>query len=295
MSADEQGGLFKAIFPRREEGLYKRVFHPTDLSRASEAAFAHALKIALAAKAEISIYHVALDTDDVDGADFPSVRNALVQWGVLPAGSERKEVGKLGLRVKKIKGSGHDPVHVIARRLERKPTDLMVLTTGGEEGLPRWLHKAVAEPVARGTRTMTLFVPNGAKGFVSMHSGGISLQRVLIPVDRHPSAQPAVTAAARMARGLGCTDVNFILVYVGADQDVPTLSCPTGPGWRWQTLTTSGEVVKQISHFTDRFSVDLVALTTKGHDGLFDALRGSTTERIVRSAHCPVLAIPVFQ
>ena len=37
---------------------------------------------------------------------------------------------------------------------------------------------------------------------------------------------------------------------------------------------------------------DLLVLATQGHQGFLDALRGSTTERVVRGARCPVLAIP---
>lgn len=37
---------------------------------------------------------------------------------------------------------------------------------------------------------------------------------------------------------------------------------------------------------------DLIVLTTAGHHGILDALRGGTTERILRSARCPVLATP---
>ena len=38
---------------------------------------------------------------------------------------------------------------------------------------------------------------------------------------------------------------------------------------------------------------DLVAMPTRGQDGFLDVLRGSTTERVVRHAPCPVLALPV--
>jgi hypothetical protein len=34
-----------------------------------------------------------------------------------------------------------------------------------------------------------------------------------------------------------------------------------------------------------------VVMATQGHHGFLDALRGSTTERIVRHAACPVLAV----
>jgi nucleotide-binding universal stress UspA family protein len=37
---------------------------------------------------------------------------------------------------------------------------------------------------------------------------------------------------------------------------------------------------------------DLMVFTTEGHRDFFDALRGSTTERVLRASHCPVLAVP---
>jgi nucleotide-binding universal stress UspA family protein len=37
--------------------------------------------------------------------------------------------------------------------------------------------------------------------------------------------------------------------------------------------------------------VDLIAMPTAGHHGVLDALRGSTTERVIRHAPCPVLAL----
>lgn len=32
-------------------------------------------------------------------------------------------------------------------------------------------------------------------------------------------------------------------------------------------------------------------MATKGHEGFLDALRGTTTERVLRQAECPVLAV----
>ena len=38
---------------------------------------------------------------------------------------------------------------------------------------------------------------------------------------------------------------------------------------------------------------DLIAMPTAGRQGFKDALRGSTTERVIAQASCPVLALPV--
>jgi nucleotide-binding universal stress UspA family protein len=58
-----------------------RILHPSDFSKASRVAFAHALKIALQAKAELEIVHVEsheIGSDkDVDWTDFPGVRSTL--------------------------------------------------------------------------------------------------------------------------------------------------------------------------------------------------------------------------
>jgi nucleotide-binding universal stress UspA family protein len=53
-----------------------------------------------------------------------------------------------------------------------------------------------------------------------------------------------------------------------------------------------GDVLDRIVQEEREWSPDLIALTTQGHVGFLDALRGSTTERVVRGARCPVLAIP---
>jgi Universal stress protein family len=67
---------------------------------------------------------------------------------------------------------------------------VIVLATHGREGLPRRLHGSVAEPIARAAETTTLFIRQGARGFVTP-----DLRRVLIPVDRQPRPTYVLRAA----------------------------------------------------------------------------------------------------
>ena len=39
-------------------------------------------------------------------------------------------------------------------------------------------------------------------------------------------------------------------------------------------------------------NADLIIMATEGRQGVLDAMRGSVTERVVRGADCPVLAVP---
>jgi nucleotide-binding universal stress UspA family protein len=51
-------------------------------------------------------------------------------------------------------------------------------------------------------------------------------------------------------------------------------------------------VVQSIVDAAIEFDADVIAMPTAGHHGVLDALRGSTTERVIRHAPCPVLALP---
>lgn len=55
---------------------------------------------------------------------------------------------------------------------------------------------------------------------------------------------------------------------------------------------TEGDVVEEILRTREAGPADLLVLTTQGRRGFLDALRGSTTERVVQGTRCPVLAVP---
>ena len=275
-----------------------RIFHPSDFSKASEIAFAHALKLALESKAELEIMHVARHLTatgaDVHWTDFPGVRATLARWGILPNEAKREEVANTGMDVKKIVLEGADPVESMLQYCREHLPDLLVLATHQREGLGRWLHREVAEPLARKSRAMTLFVPHEGKGFISLESGAVTLRRILIPVDHEPSAQTALEEAFSLAAGLECPAVEFRLLHVGAgaDNEMPTLDLPQRKDWKWEERVVQGNVVDQILQEDEDWSPDLMVLATQGHKDFLDALRGSTTERVLRGARCPVLAIP---
>jgi nucleotide-binding universal stress UspA family protein len=278
----------------RQLGRNFVIFHPSDFSRASHAAFAHALKIALQAKAKLDIMHVErhLSPEKPYWLDFPGVRATLTRWGVLAAGVRREEVAKTGVRIRKILQSGVDPVETMLRHFRRFPPHLIVLATHQREGADRWLHKAVAEPLARRSGAMTLFVPREGRGFVSLTKGTVTLKKILIPVDHRPDPQTAVEKALLLARGLGCVAGEFRLVHVGSRKTAPAVGLPVSPGWSFDRVVKRGNVVDEILKAESDWHPDFMVLATQGHLDFLDALRGSTTERVLRRAHCPVLASP---
>jgi nucleotide-binding universal stress UspA family protein len=271
--------------------ILRNIFHPSDFTEASESAFAHALRAALMAQANLTILHVSSDRD-ADWMEFPGVRAALERWGLLPMNSRRSDVAKLGIHVKKVQAVHPDPIESITSYLAEHATDLIVLATDQRKGCLPWLSKSVAVPVALESRQMTLFVPNGVAGFVSSHDGSISLTNILIPAASPPSAQAALQAAVRMAYRLKRPVGVFTVLHVGEEGDMPDLHYSEMPGWQWDKVIKQGDVVDVICETAEEIKADLIVMTTEWRHGFLDALRGSHSERVLHKAPCPLLAIP---
>ena len=213
--------------------VIRRVLHASDFSEASLVAFAHALKAALISKSELVLIHIS-DEDQRERTEFPGVRETLERWKLLPLGSPRSAVAELGIDVAKIIGRGSDPVEGVLEFIEQHGADLIVLSTH-HHGLD-WLHQSVSEPVARKSGEMTLFVPAGAPGFVSLADGLVSLGNILIPIAATPQPQAAIAGAVRLTQQLKCESGKFILLHVGENGPLPAI---VTSAWRAVSRITS--------------------------------------------------------
>jgi nucleotide-binding universal stress UspA family protein len=268
------------------------IFHPSDFSEASEVAFAHALKIALVAGAKLTMLHVEA-SPSAEWQDFPGVRDTLERWGLIPQGSPKSAVGQLGIEVEKIIRFNNDPVEACLYFLQENPADLIVLAVHQHEGRMRWLEKSVGKPIARGAGQITLFTPHGVEGFVSRQDGSISLRNILVPVTIKPRPQPSVEAVARLIRNLQLPSGMVTLLHVGPAAEMPSIQLPKDIDWTWNKVAKVGEPADTILQTATELRADLIVMTTQGPHGFLDALRGSTSERVLRKAHCPVANLPV--
>jgi nucleotide-binding universal stress UspA family protein len=274
-----------------EEIKVESVFHPSDFSQASEVAFAHALKIALVARAKLTVLHVQA-VPGTEWQDFPGVRDTLERWGLIPKGSPKSAVGQLGISVDKVIASGKDPVKACLGFLEKHPRDLIVLAVRQREGRMRWLDKSVGRPIAREAGQITLFLPHGVEGFVSRQDGSISLRNILIPVTSKPRPQTSVEAAARLIRNLQLPAGQVTLLHVGPAAEAPSVKLPD-TDWIWNSVAKGGEPADTILQTATELRADLIVMATDGPDGFLDGLRGTTSERVLRKARCPVANLPV--
>ena len=145
------------------------------------------------------------------------------------------------------------------------------------------MYGSIASETARRSRLPTLYLRQGSNGFVDRETGSVSLKRALIPVD--PAIPPL--AARRLVEALALalqSPVEIRLLSVGRSVDL-------GDDWP-PVKMRSGPIVDAIVDHAHEIDADLIVMPTAGRRGLFDALSGSTTERVLIGADRPVLAVP---
>jgi nucleotide-binding universal stress UspA family protein len=212
---------------------------------------------------------------------------------MLPKGSLKSAVGELGIKASKVMADESEPVDAVIHYLEKHPADLIVLATSQRDGHARWLGKSVSEPVTRKAGQMTLLIPGNAEGFVSDRDGSVNLKKILIPIARTPSPQPAVSTAAGLVERWKCPEGTFVLVHVGKADTMPACRCPEIPGWTWEKDLRTGPVIEGIVDAAKDHEADLIIMSTDGRNGFLDGLRGSHSERVLRHGAAPLLTIPV--
>lgn len=273
--------------------LVQSVLHPSDFSEESERAFAHALAISLLRQTELTLFHTDSAGFASEGWErFPAIRKTLERWQLLPTDSQKSAVFReLGIRVQKVAAKDRSPTRAIIEFLTKEPAELIVLSTRGKDGMPLWFDTSVAERVARKSETMTLFVPNNGKGFVSPENGETSLNRILVAVDNEPRPNAAIAFACSAGKLMGNDSPRLTLLHVGGSS-FPDIEIAPDSGCEISEVTHQGDVVDAIISQAREDDSDLIVMTTQGRRGFLDALRGSTTEQVLRRSECPVLAVP---
>lgn len=146
-------------------------------------------------------------------------------------------------------------------------------------------------------------------------TASLALGRILVPVDFSGKSRQALEFAVPLAQQYG--GKLFLIHVVEPAYPVTTFPGETGPAavdprlvvescrkalsalalelvppeLLGRTIVCPGRAYLEIVDAAKELKVDLIALSTHGHTGLEHVLLGSTAERVVRHAHCPVLTV----
>lgn len=268
-----------------EEVPFRSILHPTDYSESSRSAFAHALRLSVAARSALHVLHVDDAGRETDWTRFPDALALLRQWKMLDVTSAPEDVARrLGVELTKEALGSANVAEAISAFAEDRQCDLMVLLTHGSSWMGRLLKGSVAETSARLTHAPALFLHEGQHGFVDGQTGKIRIHRILMPVAADVPPMHAWGVASKFVRALDPI-AEFHVLHVGD-------TLPTFGNMLPYVDLKRGPVVETILEVAAQAKPDLIFMATAGHHDLFDDLRGSTTERVMRKAPCPVLAIP---
>lgn len=198
----------------------------------------------------------------------------------------------------------------IVRYAKEVGAGLVVLGTHGHRGVRRFLMGSVAEEVVRRSPCPVLTVPNAA----ARTAPGPSAP-VLVPVDFSETNREAVSAAQLIAAQFEApVELVHVVERTGPYPDfynnIPGLLTfyDTVPDSEEQVephLRRFGEDVggvtgyhvrsgrpdRAIAEVAEEVGAGLIVMATHGLTGLDHALIGSVTERTLRRAPCPVLAL----
>jgi nucleotide-binding universal stress UspA family protein len=143
----------------------------------------------------------------------------------------------------------------------------------------------------------------------------ILLKRILVPIDFSEYSKNSLRYAVPFARQFGA---ELILVYVVeptvypsdvafGQMGIPSLErelrergkveldrlveAHTGEEVAVRTMIRTGKPYLEIINVAKEETVDLIIIATHGHSGVEHVLFGSTTEKVVRKAPCPVLTL----
>ena len=150
----------------------------------------------------------------------------------------------------------------------------------------------------------------------------IELRRILCPIDFSEFSRRALDHALAVARCYRSTVTALHVVapapaivpgpyYFGADAPAPPMMLPPPdreaiasalrqlvdaeqvPGIRVETLIAEAhDIYREILVQAERLGSDLVVIGTHGRSGFERLFLGSTTERVLRKANCPVMTVP---
>lgn len=139
----------------------------------------------------------------------------------------------------------------------------------------------------------------------------LQIRHILVPMDFSDFARQALRHAIPLATGFGAkitllhvvelpvypTEMGTVVVHqertAGASRkELAALGEKLIPAsLRGRVLVCMGRPYEEIARTARRLKADLIVLTTHGYTGLKHVLLGSTAERVVRHAPCPVLTV----
>jgi nucleotide-binding universal stress UspA family protein len=280
----------------------RKILCPVDFFPPSEAALWYAASLAKNYGAGLHVVHVI--------PPVSSFMASAAETGELVKSAHHESDVQLAKMANELNASGvNASVEVrfgeidreILNAIDEYDANLVVAGTHGRRGFQHWLLGSVCEHLLRRVPVPILTVRQG-KGV----TGFPGLKRILIAIDFSPGSTETASWGASIAQQFqaGITLLHVSDFVMGDVPDQYRSSLLQGirlemenlvPAEASREITTSiefGIPFQLILNVAESTKADMIVLGTHGKSTLDRMLVGTTAERVIRGAPCPVLAIP---
>jgi nucleotide-binding universal stress UspA family protein len=205
-----------------------------------------------------------------------------------------------------------NPEEIILARAEADEKILVAMATHGRSGIAQWLLGSVAEKVVREGKN-PLFLVRAKEE--AKTDGQAALTSIVVPLDGSKLAESILPDVSELAKAMKLKVVllqtftlkHIIQAYKDSIPDFDELhkSSKSGAsryleeqeqrlkkeGLDVSSVTAEGEAAETVIELARGAPDSLIAICTHGHSGIRRWMLGSVTEKVVRHADNPILAI----
>jgi nucleotide-binding universal stress UspA family protein len=293
---------------------WKKILVPTDFSKTSKDALPYAIGICREMGAALTLIHVVPTLFPPDSAHIGALvedKRLLKEAKLFLENFREKQIPQsiMGSNLA-VTGS---PWHEITEAARTGNFDLIVIGTHGHSGLKHLWLGSTAENVVRHAPCPVLTVREQPIQVFLPGQNPIRAKRILVPTDFSELSNRALRDAVALAEKF---DATIDLVYVIEPPPYPEFGYAHIPikeaGLRElaeiqigklraevpaltrlvkDTMIRTGNAPYEIVQTALQLNSDLIVMSTHGRTGLKRLALGSTAEKVVRHATCPVLVL----
>ena len=293
----------------------QRILCATDLSDTSSRAIAYGISLAREFQALLIVCHcVDLPAPSIYGEAYLAPEAQLNRN--IDYASRRIAELMEGHAVKWepliLVGHADDEINRVARE---RSVDITLTATQGRRGLKRLLLGSVTERLMRTLPSPLLVIPAAERDIGRASDGTLRFKKILVGCDFSPDAELALRNALSMAQEFQAELhlVHIIETPLYTETLKPVFAHrPASPvvireflqskldglvpedARHWcqpVTALEEGQPYAQLLRYADAQAIDLIVLGVRGHGLIGTLFVGSTTDRVIRRAACPVLSV----
>jgi len=294
---------------------FKRIICATDFSDFSNRTVSYGLALAKEFDSIIYVCHVIDLSSVAIYGEFQLDPVGLQDRIMKDAGDQLEElIGKQHKSWEPLITVGH-AADEISRIVEEKDVDLVITATRGRSGLKRLILGSVTERLMRTLTCPLLVIHSPDKEFATTGDQEVKIESILVGCDFSPDSgvafEHSLSLAQEFQSALHLTHVIETSIYQELHktetlveeeieqeiherllQKLQDMVPEEARNWcKPHTSLLDGHPYEEIVNYAEEQNIDMIVLGTRGHGLVKSMLIGSTTDRVVRRAPCPVLSV----